>query len=334
MTTDQARSAVVFPGMGPSRFTDVGKFMMIDPFVRKRLAAADEALGRSVLDGFRAQGEDFGEFAQVAFFINSVALADRAVENGGLRADLCVGFSFGQKAATAFSGALPFPEAVRLTYELALCEQRFFQEQYQDLVTLTITRVPEPALTEVLAELTERGEFHEVSGLLDEGMHMITLREPVLESFQRRISAVGGYSLYSMKPPAHCRVLTGLRARAEEEVLGAVDLADPELPVVADHDGSLVTTADGLRTLLLDTFDHPVRWHPVVDTLRAHGVTTAHVTGPDRLLHRLDVTTRHFDVVALGPEQALRPAGRPARDTARSARASSRPARTSSRKEQ
>ncbi|WP_037827039.1 ACP S-malonyltransferase [Streptomyces sp. NRRL B-1347] len=307
MTTDQARSAVVFPGMGPSRFTDVGKFMMIDPFVRKRLAAADEALGRSVLDGFRTQAVDFGAFAQVACFINSVALADRAVETQGLRPDLCVGFSFGQKAATAFSGALPFADATRLTYELALCEQRFFEQEHQDLVTLTLTRVPEAALAEVLGELAERGEFHEVSGHLDEGMHMITMREQVLESFQRRISAVGGYSLYSMKPPAHCRILTGLRARVEEEVLDRFDLADPSLPVVADHDGSLVTSAEQMRTLLLDTFDHPVRWHPVVDTLRAQGVGAVSVTGPDRLLHRLDVTTRHFDVVALGPEQALRP---------------------------
>ncbi|MFD7541823.1 ACP S-malonyltransferase [Streptomyces sp. NPDC059819] len=307
MTIDQARSAVVFPGMGPSRFTDVGKFMMIDPFVRKRLAAADDALGRSVLDEFRTAGTDFGAFAQVAFFINSVALADRAVETQGLTPDICVGFSFGQKAATTFSGALPFAEAVRFTHELALCEQRFFEEEHQDLVTLTITRVPRAALDEVLGELDERGEFHEVSGHLDEGMHMITMREQALEPFQRRISAVGGYSLYSMKPPAHCRVLTGLRARVEEEVLAKFDIADPELPLVADHDGSLITRADQLRTLLLDTFDHPVRWHPVVDTLRGMGVRTVHVTGPDRLIHRLDVTTRAFDVVALGPEQALRP---------------------------
>ncbi|MFE9728771.1 ACP S-malonyltransferase [Streptomyces sp. NPDC005794] len=308
MTTDQARSAVVFPGMGPSRFTDVGKFMMIDPFVRKRLTAADEALGLSVLDGFRTEGTDFGEFAQVAFFVNSVALADRAVQTQGLRADVCAGFSFGQKAATAFSGALPFGEAVRLTYELALCEQRFFEKEYEDLVTLTITRVPATELDVVLGELAGRDEFHEVSGHLDDGMHMITMRQQVLEEFQRRVSAIGGYSLYSMKPPAHCRVLKGLRARAEEEVLATFDLADPELPVVHDHYGSLVTSADQLRTMLLDTFDHPVRWHPVVDTLRGMDVRTVHVTGPDRLIHRLEVTTRHFDVVALGPEQALRPA--------------------------
>ncbi|MFF1698099.1 ACP S-malonyltransferase [Streptomyces sp. NPDC058257] len=305
---EPTRSAVVFPGMGPARFTDVGKFMMIDPFVRKRLVEADEALGRSVLDGFRAEGDDFGVFAQIAFFVNSLSLADRARETQGLDPDYCVGFSFGQKAATAFSGALPFAEAVRLTAELASCEREFFEEQHQELVTLTITRVPEEALSEILVELTERGEFHEVSGYLDEGMWMITLREPVLESFQRRISAIGGYSLYSMKPPAHCRVLTDLRARAEEKVLAGFEIGAPELPVVADHDGSLVTTAEQLRAMLLTTFDHPVRWPSVVETLRARGVGTVHVTGPDRLIHRLDSTTRSFEVVALGPQQALRPA--------------------------
>ncbi|GAB2898631.1 hypothetical protein GCM10027074_76990 [Streptomyces deserti] len=308
MTTDQARTAVVFPGMGPSRFTDVGKFMMIDPFVRDRLAAADTALGRSVLDGFRADGDDYGEFTQIAFFVNSVALADRAREVLGAEPEICVGFSFGLKAATAFSDALPFAEAVRLTAELAHCERTYFEEQHQDLVTLVITRVPDEPLNEVLSELADRGEYHEISGRLDDGMHLITLREPALEAFQRRISAVGGYSLYTMKPPAHCPVLTGLRDRVEEGVLAKFDLQDPRLPIVADHDGSLVTTAEQLRTLLLDTFDHPVRWPPIVETLRAQNVAKLYLTGHDRLLHRLDSTTRAFDVVALGPEQALRPA--------------------------
>lgn len=308
MTTDQARTAVVFPGMGPSRFTEVGKFMMIDPFVRDRLAVADEALGRSVLDGFRGDGDDYGEFTQIAFLVNSVALADRAREMLGEDPDVCVGFSFGLKAVSAFSGALPFSETVRLAFELAGCERRFFEEQYQDLVTLVVTRLPADPLNEVLSELADRGEFHEISGHLDDGMYLITLREPALEDVQRHISALGGYSLYTMKPPAHCPALYGLRDRVEEEVLAKFDLQDPRLPIVADHDGSLVTTAEQLRTLLLDTFDHPVHWPSIVATLRAEGVTQVYVTGPDRLINRLDSTTRAFDVVALGPEQALRPA--------------------------
>ncbi|CAM5308757.1 [acyl-carrier-protein] S-malonyltransferase OS=Streptomyces alboniger OX=132473 GN=CP975_27360 PE=4 SV=1 [Streptomyces alboniger] len=308
MTTEQARTAVVFPGMGPSRFSEVGKFMMIDPFVRDRLAVADEALGRSVLDGFRGEGDDYGEFTQIAFLVNSVALADRARETLGKDPDVCVGFSFGLKSVTAFSGALPFSETVRLAFELAHCERKFFEEQYQDLVTLVVTRLPDERLNEVLTELADRGDFHEISGYLKEDMYMVTLRESALESVQRHVSALGGYSLYSMKPPAHCPALSVLRDRVEEEVLRKFNLQDRRMPIVADHDGSLVTTADQLGTLLLDSFDHPVRWPPIVATLRAQGVKRVHVTGPDRLIHRLDSTTSAFDVIALGPEQALRPA--------------------------
>jgi hypothetical protein len=38
-------TAMAFPGMGPTRFSNVGKFMLINPFARKLLAATNERLG-------------------------------------------------------------------------------------------------------------------------------------------------------------------------------------------------------------------------------------------------------------------------------------------------
>jgi [acyl-carrier-protein] S-malonyltransferase len=59
-----------------------------------------------------------------------------------------------------------------------------------------------------------------------------------------------------------------------------------------------------MREMMLDTFDRPIDWPAVVDTLAGHGVTTAYVTGPDLLFHRLDCTTRHFRVVPVTPKTA------------------------------
>ncbi|KUJ66798.1 ACP S-malonyltransferase [Streptomyces albus subsp. albus] len=308
---EQPRTAIVFPGMGPSGFAEVGRFLMLDPFARKRLAEADEALGYSVFDRLREAEGDYSEATQIAFLVNSMASADRAVAELGIVPEICVGPSFGQKAATAFVGSLPFPELVRLTAEMARCEITYFAEEYQDAVTHTFFRTPPDRLAEILAEFDERGEWYDYSGYLDEGFCMVSLRERELAGLKHRVSGIGGYSMYTMAPAVHAPAFKELRRRVEEEVLPGYRLADPELPLLADQDGRTVRTADELRTMLLDTFDLPIHWPKVVDALKAAGVERVCITGPDNLFHRLECTKSGFDVVTVGPgKRARAPRGR------------------------
>ncbi|MEU0923206.1 ACP S-malonyltransferase, partial [Streptomyces solisilvae] len=64
--------------------------------------------------------------------------------------------------------------------------------------------------------------------------------------------------MYTMVPAVHAPAFAELRRRAAEEILPKYDILDPKLPVVTDQDGTIVTTADALRTMLLDTFDLPI----------------------------------------------------------------------------
>ncbi|GAA1932983.1 hypothetical protein GCM10009753_78200 [Streptantibioticus ferralitis] len=299
-TSEQAPTAIVFPGMGPSSFSEVGKFLMLDPFARRRLAEADEALGTSVFDNFREATEDYSEFSQVAFLVNSMAMADRAEETHGISPDFCVGPSFGQKAAAAYVGSLPFAEVVRLTAELARCEEEFFRREYTDVVTHSFVRTPEERLKEILAEFDERDEWYDFSGYLDHGFYMLSLREKELEGLKQKISKAGGYSMYSMRPPVHAPAFAALRREAEEQVFSSYELADPKLPVVTDQDGTVINSAAGMRTMMLDTFDRPINWLNVVATLKEAGVAKVCVTGPDNLFHRLDCTKDNFEVLAVG----------------------------------
>jgi [acyl-carrier-protein] S-malonyltransferase len=313
-TEEQSRSdsepstAIVFPGMGPASCVDVGRFMVLDPFARRRLAAADAALGYSVLDRFRAVEDDYSEFTQVAFLINSLALADRAVEVDGVTPEVCVGPSFGQKAAAVFVESLPFAEVVRLTAELARCEEDFFTTEYTDVVTHSFVRTPTERLTEILAEMDRRGEWYDMSGYLDRGFYLVSVRESDLKSFKQRIRDAGGYSMYSMRPPVHARAFGALRRRAEEEVFSRYQIADPKLPVIADQDGALVTDAAAVRTMMLDTFDRPLNWPDTVAGLTRFGVKRLCFTGSDSLFHRLSCTTESFEVTSLSPRKAMRPA--------------------------
>jgi [acyl-carrier-protein] S-malonyltransferase len=297
--SEQARTAIVFPGMGPSRFSEVGKFLMLDPYARRRLAEADEALGTSVFDNFRAATEDYSQFSQVAFLVNSMALADKAEETLGISPDFCVGPSFGQKAAAAYVGSLSFAEVVRLTAELARLEEDFFRREHTDVITHSFVRTPEERLREILADFDERDEWYEFSGHLDDGFHMLSVREKELDGLKQAISRAGGYSMYSMRPPVHAPAFSALRREAEE-VFAAYELADPKLPVVTDQDGTVINSASEMRTMMLDTFDRPINWPDVVATLKGAGVTKVCVTGPDNLFHRLDCTKDNFEVVAVG----------------------------------
>ncbi|MGH8918356.1 MAG: ACP S-malonyltransferase, partial [Acidimicrobiales bacterium] len=100
--------------------------------------------------------------------------------------------------------------------------------------------------------------------------------------------------------------------RAEAEVLGALPLRDPAIPLLSDHDGGLVDSAGALRALLLDSFDHPIDWPRVVDALESAGTETVYLTGPDALLHRSS-STRRLRVVAVSPKSALDTLLRPVR---------------------
>ncbi|SDM24864.1 ACP S-malonyltransferase [Allokutzneria albata] len=305
-------TAIVFPGMGPSRFSEVGRFMMISPFARRRLADADAALGYSVLDALRSAGDGYTAASQIAFVVNSLAMADWAEEVLGERPQLCVGPSFGERAATAYSGAMPFDELIRLTAELAACELDYYRTEQQDVVSQFIVRTPLEKLREVLDGMAGRGEWHEVSAYFDQDVHLVTMAERHLDGFKQHVRDLGGYSLTTMRPPAHAQVLEPLRKRMQDEVYPRFSFSAPVLPVISDQDGSLVTTGADVRTMLVDSVVNQVHWGHITRALAEQGVTRLCVAGPDLLIHRLGTLKKNFELISVGPKDAMRPR-RPAR---------------------
>ncbi|MBP2327108.1 [acyl-carrier-protein] S-malonyltransferase [Kibdelosporangium banguiense] len=308
-------TAMVFPGMSPSRYADVGKFMLINPFARRLVAMADKRLGYSLVDRFREAEGDYSEYAQVAFMLNSLALAQWAEQALDIDADYCTGPSFGEKPASVYAGSLPFDEAVWMTAALARCLDEFFATEYQDVVTHSFVRTPELRLAEVLADLTDLGEWHDISCYVDDDFFMVSLRERNLDWLKRRIRGIGGLSLYTMRPPLHCRAFEALRRKAEDEVIGGLRFEAPLLPMIADQDGSVLRTGEEVRTMLLDSVTKPMRWVDVVRTLEQLSVGKVCVAGQDSLFGRVRCTTSRFEVIAASPRLALQPRRRGAGPT-------------------
>ncbi len=303
----QTDTAIVFPGMGPTTFADLAKFMLMNPFARKLTKTADEVLGYSLIDRYRETDGDYTEFSQVSFMVTCLALAEWAEDALGMRPDVCAGPSFGGRAAAVYSGGLAFSEAVRMAARWANCVDEYFAHEHTNLVTQSFLRTPEDSLAEVLRELDEQGEWYDISCYIDHDIYLLSLREERLDWLNQRLRAIGGLPVYAMRPPMHSGAFGPLRDKVEEEVFGELTFTDPKIPVIADQDGSLVDSGAGLRKMLLDGFVRPVRWPNVVATLKQMNVGKLYVSGRDSLFGRVAITTQNFEVVPVAPATALQP---------------------------
>lgn len=305
-------NAIVFPGMGPCEFADVAKFMLVNRDARDLLATASDALDYDLFARYRDSDDDYSEYAQVAFLVNCVALARWAERVLDLRPGLVTGPSFGGKAAAVYSGALDFAEAVRMTARLSRIETEYFAAEQPGVVTMSFVRTPPDRLREILSELDEAGEWYEISCYVDTDFWMVTLHEGRTDWLTQRLRAGGGLPLYVMDPPLHAAAFQPLRDRVEAELFGSLRITDPQIPVVADQDGTVRDTAAGVRAMLLDGIVTPVRWLEVVGTFQRLDVETVHVCGPDRLWGRVGATVRNFRTTIVDPRRAMSPIRRTA----------------------
>ncbi|MFF2848870.1 ACP S-malonyltransferase [Streptomyces sp. NPDC058001] len=307
----QASTAIVFPGMGPTRFTDIGKLLLLDPTARKLLTRADKRLGYSLMDRWYGAESDYSEYAQVAFFVSCLAMAEWAERELDVQPDACAGPSFGEKPAAVYAGSLSFEDGVWMTAALARCVDEYFAVEHGDVVTQSLARTPHTRLEEVLHELADRGEWYDISGRLDDDFHMVSVRKRNLGWLEERVRGLGGLPLYAMRPPMHSGLFENLRSKAEEEVLDRLSFLPPTLPLVAGQAGKVVRSAADVRAMLAESFVQPVDWPAILATLRQWGTKTLCVSGPDSLFGRVSCTTSGFQVIAADPVRVLQHRQRP-----------------------
>jgi [acyl-carrier-protein] S-malonyltransferase len=136
---------------------------------------------------------------------------------------------------------------------------------------------------------------------------MVSMRERSLERFNGAVRATGGLPLRVMRPPMHSSAFAELRQRVADDVLKDFRFADPRLPIVADQDGSVVDTAEGVKSMLLNSIVQPVNWPDTLRSMRERGVKKLYVAGPDALFGRVRGAAASFDVVTVNQRMALRP---------------------------
>lgn len=285
--------ALVFPGQG-SQHVGMGKVLYETSQAARRIfAQADETLGfalsRLCFEGPAEELEDTVN-AQPAILTVSIAylaaLRERAQELGKrLEPVLVAGHSLGEYTALVAAGVLDFPEALRLVRERG----RLMKESGE-------TKPGGMAAILGFDEGTVEAICQEVSSLGIVGVANANAPDQVVISGEREAldaaielaRARGARVVIPLRVSvaAHSPLMQQAALRLAE-ILERVNLREPQVPVVANVAGQVLTSTEEIRRHLAQQIYMRVEWTRSVTQMLGSGVDTFIEVGPGRVLSRL-----------------------------------------------
>ena len=256
------------------------------PIAATTFAEADAALGfaisRLCFEG--PEGDlRLTENTQPAIMTVSVAAA-RVLGEHGVEPSLAAGHSLGEWSAHVLAGTLSFADAVRAVKARGAAMQRAVPAGEGAMAAVLALDAAQVA--EACAEAArETGLTVQAANLNSPGQTVISGAAAAVEKASALCKAKGARRavMLPVSAPFHC----ALMQPAQEEVarvLAGIKLNDPKIPVAANVSGTIVTSADGARSALIEQVTGAVRW---VDCIRALIGAEAEVfveVGPGKVL--------------------------------------------------
>jgi [acyl-carrier-protein] S-malonyltransferase len=215
---------------------------------------------------------------QLSVFAGSVDLLYRLRE-AGIEPDVVAGHSLGEYAAAHAAGSLGLTDGVRLVAGRDRLMSEASKQNPGGMVALIgadpddVARAAEQTDGLVVAANFNTPRQIVVSGQMD-----------ALEEVAERVR--GRKVKLEVSGAFHSLLMAGA-AREMDELLGEVELQEPEIPMVGATDGALLTTAEEVREALRNQMLSPVRWVAVVERLLDLGVLEIFEAGEDGTLTRM-----------------------------------------------
>ena len=252
------------------------------------------ALRRAIL--FPGQGSSSGEISgpvrdaiecdigseevpyQLGVFGRSVQLLDE-LRQAGYGPDMVAGHSLGEYAAAYASGSLRLEDGVRLVAERDRLMNESSRENLGEMAAI-IGADPQEVL-----EATEAEDGVVVAANFNTPRQTVISGAPgAVESVTGR---VGGKSRKLNVAGAFHSPLMAEAAAGIEYMVDGLELEDPQLPMISGMDGTVLETAEDVRTTLRRQMLSPVRWVAVVERLAELGVEEIIEAGDDGTLVRM-----------------------------------------------
>jgi [acyl-carrier-protein] S-malonyltransferase len=294
MDPGMTATAFVFPGQG-SQAVGMGRDLAaMSPAAAAIFAEADAALGEPITRlAWEGPEEDLNrtENAQPALLAASIAYL-AALRDGSLEIAsasepprFMAGHSMGQYSALVAAGALSLADGIRLVRERGIRMQA--SGAGREGAMAAIIGLDEAAVPELVRQASENGVFG-VANRNAPGQVVVSGERAAIDASVELGKALGAKRVIVLpvSVAAHS-LLMAEAAEAMRAVVRDVAFHDPVVPLLANADSSLITTADGCRAELVEHLTTGVDWVRAVETMGANGVDTFIEIGPGKVLTNL-----------------------------------------------
>ena len=270
--------AFVFAGQG-AQYSGMGQSLCeMSPAARAVFDVADKLRPGTSQQCFTAPVEELSitENTQPCLYCVDLAAAE-ALEEAGVRADVAAGFSLGEVAALSFAGVFSPEEGFDFVCKRGQAMQKAGEENPGAMAAvLKLTN-------EQVEELCQGFEQVWPVNYNCPGQLVCAGEAAQIDAFCEKVQQAGGRAKKLAVSGGFHSPFMESASEELREVLGDVDVREPEVPVYANLNARPYT-AGSAKELLIQQVKNPVRWQETVERLAQLGVDTFIECGPGTTL--------------------------------------------------
>ena len=282
------KTAFLFPGQGAQAVRMGADVYEKYSRARDVYARADELLDFSLTDlCFNGPEEKLNStrYSQPAILVTSLAILE-VVRNetrlGRTQISATAGLSLGEYTALVFSGALRFPDAVKLVYRRGQAMEKAGVANPGSMSS--IVGLSHKQVEEIVEKAKAVGRISAANYNSPEQV-VVSGEVPALEEAERLAKEAGAKLAVRLKVSGAFH--SELMAPAVEELKQALEevvFSPPQVPVVCNVTGDYLAGPEQIKQMLVSQLDHPVKWCQSMERLIADGARQFYEVGPGRVL--------------------------------------------------
>jgi len=292
-SANKGKTVFVFSGQG-AQYTGMGQELYEkSPAARAVFDMAESIRPGTIQQCFSGSDEELArtENTQPCVFCVDLAAA-AALKEAGVSADMLAGFSLGELAALAFSGAVTYTDAFKL-----VCIRAELMQKASDAIVTGMAAVLKLDDSKVIELCGEFGNIYPVNFNCD-GQVVVAGIKDELEPFMLRVKESGGRAMPLKVAGGFHSPFMASASSGFAEALENFDIGQPMLPLYSNYTAK---PYDGpAKELLTKQICNPVLWRVAVENMILDGAGTFVEVGPGKtlcgLISRISDKARVFNV--------------------------------------